>query len=63
MHEQKIIVFAFIAVFVSYCPLFWGSGGFTWPMTLCTCLRGMTKNSLFLHFIAVFVSYAHSMGF
>jgi hypothetical protein len=33
-------------------------GGFTWPMTLSTCLRGMTKNLLFLHFRAIFVSYS-----
>jgi hypothetical protein len=26
-HDEKLIVFAFMAVFVSYCPLFWGSGG------------------------------------
>jgi hypothetical protein len=57
MHDQKLIVFAFVAVFVSYCPLFGGSGGFTWPMTLSTCLRGMTKNSPFLRFRAVFMSY------
>ena len=56
-HDQKLIVFAFIAIFVSYFPLFWGSGGFTWPMTLSTCLRGMTKNSPFLRFRVVFMSY------
>jgi hypothetical protein len=33
-------------------------GGFTWPMTIRTCLRGMTKNLTFLHFRAVFVSYS-----
>jgi hypothetical protein len=25
-HDQKLVVFAFMAVFVSYCPQFWGSG-------------------------------------
>jgi hypothetical protein len=30
---------------------------FTSSMTLSTCLRGMTKNSSFLHFRAVFMSY------
>jgi hypothetical protein len=24
-HDQKLVVFAFMDVFVSYCPLFWGS--------------------------------------
>jgi hypothetical protein len=85
----------FRAVFVGYCPLFWGSmeiykkydslyilgrndenchfciygrfcellptvlgfRGSTRPMTLSTCLRGMTKNSSFLRFRAVFMSY------
>jgi hypothetical protein len=32
-------------------------GWFTRPMTLSTCLSGMTKNSSFLHFRAVFMSY------
>jgi hypothetical protein len=31
--------------------------GHTWPMTLSTCLRGMTKNLPFLHFSFVFMSY------
>jgi hypothetical protein len=48
---------AFMAIFVSYCPMFWGSRGFTWPLTLSTCLRGMTKNSPFLRFRVVFISY------
>jgi hypothetical protein len=26
-HDQKLIIFAFMAIFVSYCPLFWGYGG------------------------------------
>jgi hypothetical protein len=120
-HDEKLIVFAFMAVFVSYCPLFWGYGGdlhglwhlvhvweawpktchfyifgpfswaivhsfgfsgwfsspwhlvlvwyawpktcrfcvygCTWPMTVSTCLRGMTKNSPFLHFGVIFMSY------
>jgi hypothetical protein len=25
-HDQKLIVFAFMAIFVSYCTLFWGYG-------------------------------------
>jgi hypothetical protein len=24
-HDQKLVIFAFMAVFVSYCPQFWGS--------------------------------------
>jgi hypothetical protein len=56
-HDQKLIVFVYMAIFVSYFPLFWGSGGFTWPMALITCLRGMTKNSPFLCFRVIFMSY------
>jgi hypothetical protein len=25
-HDRKLILFAFMAVFMSYCPPFWGSG-------------------------------------
>jgi hypothetical protein len=33
------------------------SGWSTRPMTVSTCLRGVTKNSSFLHFRAIFMSY------
>jgi hypothetical protein len=103
-HDQKLVVFAFMAIFVSYCPLFWGYvgrdlhgpwhlvhvweawpkthhfcilGSFSWtiahcfgfprwftrPMTLTKCLRGMTKNPLFLRFGAVSWAIFHSFGF
>jgi hypothetical protein len=26
-HDQKLIVFVFMAISLSYCPLFWGYGG------------------------------------
>jgi hypothetical protein len=26
-NDEKLIIFVFIAIFVSYCPQFWGSGG------------------------------------
>jgi hypothetical protein len=54
---QKIIIFAFMTVFVSYWPQFWDSGLIYKVMTLFICLRGVTKNSSFLHFRAVFMSY------
>jgi hypothetical protein len=56
MHDQKLIIFAFMAVFVSYYPLF-GVLGDLHGMTLRTCLSGMTKNSPFLRFRAIFMSY------
>jgi hypothetical protein len=34
----------FRAVFMSYCPQFWGSGWFIRTVTLRTFLRGTTKN-------------------
>jgi hypothetical protein len=49
MHDQKLVVFAFMAIFVSYCPLFGFLGWFSRPMTLGTYLTGMTKNSSILH--------------
>jgi hypothetical protein len=48
----------FRAVFMSYCPQFWGSGVIYKSMSLSTCLRCMTKNSLFYHFRGIFVSYS-----
>src|SRR3954467_14548673 len=47
----------FMAVFMSYCPLFWGSTGFAWHVRPDTCLRDLTKNTSFSHFMAVFMSY------
>jgi hypothetical protein len=46
-HDQKHIIFAFMAIFVSYAHSFGVPGCFTRSMTLSTCLRGMTKNLLF----------------
>jgi hypothetical protein len=53
-------------VYVRFCellPTIWGSGGFTWPMTLTKCLRSMTKTPSFLCFWAVSWAIAHSFGF
>jgi hypothetical protein len=57
-HDQKLIVFCILwpfswAIAHSFGVLEW----FTMSMTLSTCLWGMTKNSSFWHFRAVFVSY------
>jgi hypothetical protein len=54
---KKLVVFAYMAVFVNYYPQFWGSGAIYKAITLSTCLSGMTKNSSFLRFRAVFMSY------
>jgi hypothetical protein len=62
-HVPKLIVFAFMAIFVSYYPQFGVPGQFTRPMTLGTCLRGMTKNSSFLRFWPFSCAIAHCFGF
>jgi hypothetical protein len=60
-HDQKLIVFAFFCVLGQFSWAIAHSFGVPgWsirPMTLSTCLRGMTKNSSFFHFRDVFVSY------
>jgi hypothetical protein len=53
----KIVVFAFMAIFVSYCPQFWGSEVIYKAHNTSTCLSGMTKNSSFLCFRVIFMSY------
>jgi hypothetical protein len=56
-HAQKTLFSRFIKIFLSYFPLLFGVlGRFTRPMTLGTCLKGMTKNKLFLSFMVVFAS-------
>jgi hypothetical protein len=62
-HDQKLIFLAFVAVFVSYCPLFGVLGQFTRNMTICTCLRGMTKNSSFYVLGPFSWAIVHSFGF
>jgi hypothetical protein len=48
----------FRAVFVSYCPLFWGSGVIYAKYDIPYILeRDDKKNSSFLRFMTVFVSY------
>jgi hypothetical protein len=60
-HDRKFIVFAFMAVFVSYCPQFGVLGWFTRPMTLSTFFRGVTKNS-FLRLWPFSWAIAHNFG-
>jgi hypothetical protein len=57
-HDQKLVVFVFMAILWAIAHFFGVMGGLSWPMTLSTCLRGMTKNLSFLHFRAVFVIYS-----
>jgi hypothetical protein len=41
---KKLLFLSFMAVFSSYFPLFVVPVQFTNPMTVGTCLKGMTKN-------------------
>src|SRR3954463_11077358 len=62
-YDQKVVVFAFLVVFMSYCPQFWVLGRFAWLVRPDTCLGVRTKNSLFSCFMAVFMSYfPHFLG-
>src|SRR3954467_8380411 len=56
-YDQKVAVFAFMVVFMSYCPQFWVLGRFAWLVRPDTCLGVRTKNSSFSRFMAVFMSY------
>jgi hypothetical protein len=58
-HEtaQKHKIDGFLDIPLKHLVSVMGFWGFTWPVILDTCLKGMTKNSSFLHFRAVFMSY------
>jgi hypothetical protein len=56
-HDQKLIVFTFLGHLHELLPTvlgFWGDLQVPWHTT---CLRGMSQNSSFLRFRAIFVSY------
>jgi hypothetical protein len=56
--DQKLIVFCILGLFSwAIAHSFGVPEWFTRSMSLSTCLRGMTKNSSFLRFRAVFISY------
>jgi hypothetical protein len=55
-HDQNLFVFAFMAIFVSYCPQFWDSrliykAKDTWY------IFESDQNLLFLYFRAIFMNY------
>jgi hypothetical protein len=56
MHDRKLNVFAFIAVFMSYCPQFLGCGVIYKAHGTQFIFERRAKNSSFLHFRAVFMS-------
>jgi hypothetical protein len=52
-HDQKLIIFAFRAIFVSYCPLFWGSVEIYKEYVL----ERIDKKLVDFTFMAIFVNY------
>jgi hypothetical protein len=58
----KLIVFVFLAVSWAIGHSLGFSGWFTRPMTLSTCLGGMTENSSFLHLWTFLWAIAHYFG-
>jgi hypothetical protein len=54
--------FCVYGYFCELLPTVLGFWGFTWPMTLSTCLRGMTKNSSYLHWWTFSWAIAHYFG-
>ena len=57
-YDQKLVVFLFFGHFHELFPhSFWVPSGFARPVRPVTCLRDMTKSSLFPCFMAVFMSY------
>jgi hypothetical protein len=62
-HDQKLIVFALRAVFVSYCPLFWGSVEiYKEYESLYILERNDKKDLSFLHVWPFLWAIAHSFG-
>jgi hypothetical protein len=49
-HVSKLVIFAFMAVFVSYCPQFWGSGAIYKANATQYMFERHDQNSLFLRF-------------
>jgi hypothetical protein len=56
-NDKKLVVLRFRSFLWANAHIFGVPGLFTMPMTLSTFLRGMTKNSSFLHFRGIFMSY------
>jgi hypothetical protein len=61
-HVPKLVVFVFMAVFVSYCPQFWGSGVIYKANDTQYMFERHDQKFIVFAFMAVFVSYAHSFG-
>jgi hypothetical protein len=58
-HDQNLIVFVFLAISWAIAHSLGFPGRFTRPMTLSTCLGGMTENSSLLHLWTFSWAIAH----
>jgi hypothetical protein len=47
MNGKKTHRLAFMAIFMSHCPHFWGAEVIYMAMALCTCLGGIPKTHRF----------------
>jgi hypothetical protein len=56
-HDQKLVVFAFLAVFMSYCPQFWGSEVIYKAHDTEYMFERHDQKLVVFAFLAVFVSY------
>jgi hypothetical protein len=56
-HDQKLVAFAFMAIFVSYCPQFWGSEVIYKAHDTEYMFERHDQNLIVFMFLAVFVSY------
>jgi hypothetical protein len=61
-HVPKLVVFVFMAVSMSYCPQFWGSGVIYKANDTQYMFERHDQKLVVFAFMAVFVSYAHGFG-
>jgi hypothetical protein len=62
-YDQKLVVFAFMAVFVSYCPQFWSSEVIYKAHDTEYMFERHDQKLVVFAFLAIFVSYCHNLGF
>jgi hypothetical protein len=56
-HDQKLIIFAFMAIFMSYCPQFWGSGVIYKAHDTQYMFERHDQKLIIFAFMAIFIIY------
>jgi hypothetical protein len=59
---KNLSFFALMAIFVSYCPQFWGAGVIYEAHDTQYIFERHDQKLILFAFMAVFVSYSHSFG-